>query len=145
MYGASGLFPFSGRLAESFDISYEVSKSDFRSSGEHLRSASVQDRLCFPARSSVFAALTSRSSVYPHPHANTLSESVMPSLIAPHWGHIFVEGKNLSITRTFGLDTSLLFSVPSALFCTCLPNSPLCHPTIFSSWMTISFLPFVMS
>ncbi len=143
--GASGLFPFPGRLAERSHISYEVWKTDFRSSGEHLRSASVQDRLCLPARSSVFAALTSRSSEYPHPHVNILSDSVISSLMIPHRGHIFVDGKNLSMTMTSGFSISFLFSVPRALFCTCLPKSPLCHPLIFSSWMTMSFLPVTMS
>ena len=71
-----------------------------------MRSASVQDISCSPARSSVFAAFTSRSSVYPHPHANILSESVMPSLMSPHRGHILVEGKNLSTTSTLGFAMS---------------------------------------
>ena len=69
----------------------------------------------------------------------------MLSCICPHIGHILVDGKNLSITRTLGLDISFLLSVPSAELCTSFPKSPLCHPFMFSSYMTMSFLPVTIS
>ena len=87
----------------------------------------------------------SLSSVYPQSgQIKVRSDRVIESWMFPHSGHSFVDGKNLFTTIVFPFITSLCLIVPRAECCTWRPKSPLCHPLMFSSWMTtISWFFFI--
>ena len=78
------------------------------------------------------AACTSRSSLYPHSHSYTRSDSVISFFSFPQQGQYFVVGSLEDNTVTRSCFTNLVFTNPNTECCTVRPNKPLCHPEIFS-------------